>query len=234
MDYKISPIGVMRSCFKDKFGVPRQPGMVSAAKGVIELSSEYGRPEAVRGLEEFSHIWVLFWFHQAQREQWKPTVRPPRLGGNQRLGVFSTRSPFRPNPIGMSVVELERVELGQGKVRLHVKGLDLIDETPVIDIKPYLTYVDAVPTAQAGFAGEAPRHLKIEFLPEAQEQCIRYQQFYPDLYELICQSLALDPRPAYSADEDRVYGIRLYDFDVRWQVRQESVLVLKLLKIFEE
>jgi tRNA-Thr(GGU) m(6)t(6)A37 methyltransferase TsaA len=223
----------MHSCFKEKFGVPRQPGLVKAAPGIIEFFPEYSREEAFRGLGAFSHIWVLFLFHQNLCEQWRPTVRPPRMGGNQRAGVFATRSPFRPNHIGMSVVALDRVEIAESRMLLHVSGIDLVEGTPVIDIKPYINYVDAIPNAKSGFAEEAPvRQLQVEFTPQAQQQCEQLAADYPDLNELITQLLALDPRPAYTdEDDDKIYGMRLYDFDVKWRVRGSKVFVLELAAV---
>ena len=164
--FTFAPIGVIHSCFKEKFGIPRQPGLVPAARAVLELLPPYNRAEAVRGLEGFSHIWVSFVFHACLDAPWKPTVRPPRLGGNRRLGVFATRSTHRPNPIGLSAVELERIETGPGRVLLHLKGADLMDGTPVLDIKPYLPYSDVIPGATGGFAAEAPaRSVRGEFQP---------------------------------------------------------------------
>ena len=231
MDYRISQIGVIHSCYKEKFGVPRQPGLAPLAEGVIELSQEYAEAEAVRGLEQFSHIWVIFLFHQTLNSLWKPTVRPPRLGGNQRMGVFASRSPFRPNHLGLSVVALQHVEASAGRVCLHVNGLDLVDGTPVVDIKPYLPYVDAIPEAVGGYADQSPgKVLRVEFSSLAQQQCQSASEQYPQLEKLIEQVLVLDPRPAYSegGDTERVYGMKLYEFDVKWVVRDDMVHVLSL------
>ena len=231
MDHHISQIGVIHSCYKGKFGVPRQPGLVPLAGGVIELSEEYAEAAAVRGLAQFSHIWVIFLFHQTLSVPWKPTVRPPRLGGNQRMGVFASRSPFRPNHLGLSVVALQRVETSQGRVCLHVNGLDVVDGTPVVDIKPYLPYVDAIPEAVGGYADQSPDEvLRVEFSPLAQQQCQDVSERYPQLENLIEQVLVLDPRPAYSEanDAQKVYGMKLYEFDVKWVVRDDMVHVLSL------
>ena len=231
MDYKITPIGVVHSCYKEKFGVPRQPGLVNLAQGMIELFPEYSSPEAVRGLESFSHIWVLYMFHRLVGKPWRPTVRPPRLGGNQRMGVFATRSPFRPNNIGMSVVKLGRIEVTNEKVCLHVSGLEMIEGTPVIDIKPYLGYVEAIADAQSGYATSEPeKKLKVEFSPLAQKQCEQRAKQYPGLIELIEQLLVLDPRPAYMGDNEEVkeYGMQLYNFDLKWQVNGDTVIVKDL------
>ena len=234
MGYNIAQIGVIHSCYKEKFGIPRQPGLASFAQGVVELLPEYGCAESVRGLEAFSHIWLLFLFHQVPLGQWKPTVRPPRLGGNQRMGVYSTRSPYRPNHIGMSVVALERIEVIEGKVSLQVSGLDLVEGTPIIDIKPYLGYVDSIEAAQGGFASTVPEQkLRVRFSPLARQQCQDLSSDYPHLLSLIEQILALDPRPAYTdgCNNEKVYGMRLYDFDLKWQVSSEGVWVTELSRI---
>ncbi|TPW18198.1 MAG: SAM-binding protein [Halothiobacillaceae bacterium] len=231
MSLQIEPIGIVHSCFKEKFGIPRQPGLIASASAVVELFTPYNRAEAVRGLEAFSHIWLLFIFHEAQRQQWSATVRPPRLGGNKRVGVFASRSPFRPNPIGMSVVTLDAVEITDKRLLLHISGIDILDKTPVIDIKPYLNYVDAIPTARGGFAAEAPlKKLHVVFTPQALIECEQHQTNRPQLRTLIEEVVALDPRPAYMSDSDqeREYGLRLFDFDLRWRVEGELALILEL------
>ena len=222
--FTFAPIGVVHSCFKEKFGIPRQPGLVPAARAVLELLPPYNRAEAVRGLEGFSHIWVSFVFHACLDESRKPTVRPPRLGGNRRLGVFATRSTHRPNPIGLSAVELERIEAAPGRVLLHLKGADLLDGTPVLDIKPYLPYSDVIPAATGGFAAEAPSALfEVNFSRPALERCAAV----PELELLICQILSQDPRPAYYGknDDRRVFGMKLLDYDVKWEVHGDTVMV---------
>ena len=151
MRYSFDPIGIVHSPFKEKFGIPRQPGLVPEAKARLEVLPPYDRSEAFCGLEDFSHIWVTFVFHEAICTRWQPTVRPPRLGGNRRIGVFSSRSPFRPNPIGMSVVALEGISNIEGKIELQLAGVDLLDGTPVLDIKPYIPYADSLPDARSGF-----------------------------------------------------------------------------------
>ncbi len=156
--YSLEPIGYVRSCFREKFGTPRQPGLIPSATGEIVVHPPYHTPHAFTQLEQFSHIWVLFLFHQALRDEWKPRVRPPRLGGNQSLGVFASRSPFRPNNIGLSPLKLERIEYGERPGRLFVSGIDLLDGTPVLDIKPYVPYADALPEARNDIAdAAAPR-----------------------------------------------------------------------------
>lgn len=154
--FTFDTIGLIRSPYKEKFAIPRQPGLIEDGGGELELIAPYNQPEAVRGLEEFSHLWIVFVFHQTMEGGWRPTVRPPRLGGNARMGVFATRSTFRPNPIGMSLVELKSVETKGGKVILKLGSLDLVDGTPIIDIKPYLPFAESQPQARGGFAQDAP------------------------------------------------------------------------------
>lgn len=215
----LQPIGYIASDFKEKFATPRQPGLVTAAKGKLILQGPYNQADAVAGLEDFSHIWLVFGFHQTADQGWKPKVRPPRLGGNAKLGVFATRSTFRPNPIGLSLVELEQVDTDRGVV-LHVKGADLIDGTPVYDIKPYLPWVEAKVDAASGFAG-AEQTLD---LPIAFAEHIDYP-IDDALRELIQQVLRHDPRPAYQQDEKRIYGCHLQHVNVQWQVTNSEIIV---------
>lgn len=233
MAFEFESIGIVHSCFKEKFGIPRQPGLVDEATAVLELLPPYNCAEAVRGIEQFSHIWVLFVFHGCLRSKWKPTVRPPRLGGNERIGVFASRATYRPNPIGMSPVMLERVEMGDREVFLHLKGVDLLDGTPVIDIKPYIPYADSLAQASGGFAHHMPpiKHL-ITFTPEAEQRCAELSKCYPNLRRMIEQLLESDPRPAYKeGDEGRIYGMRVWDFDLQWRVMGDRVEVLALLEL---
>ncbi len=151
MTWTIEPIGIIHTCFEEKFGIPRQPGLIPEATGFIELCAPYDRAECVRGLEGFSHIWLSFIFHGCPEGQWSPTVRPPRLGGNERVGVFATRSTFRPNAMGLSVVEIDRIEVDP-VVRIYVRGHDLMDQTPIVDIKPYLTWADSLPHATSAWS----------------------------------------------------------------------------------
>lgn len=228
--FPLTPIGVIHSCFREKFGIPRQPGLVPAARATLELLPPYNRPEAVRGLEDFSHLWLIFVFHGIPAGRWQPTVRPPRLGGNQRLGVWATRSPFRPNPIGLSVVRLERVAISHGQVFLHLAGVDLLDGTPVLDIKPYVPYADGIPDATSGFAPSAPEAaLAVEFSPAAAAFCAAWPS--GDLRELITQTLRQDPRPAYEREltPQRRYGMKLYDFDLHWEMRGDTALVIEII-----
>ncbi len=231
----LSPIGLISSCYKEKFGIPRQPNLVSAATAELILNKEFSE-ESVRGLEGFSHIWIAFTFHETQDQGWKPMVRPPRLGGNAKVGVFASRSTFRPNPVGLSVVKLLSIEINDGgKVVMHLGGCDLLDKTPVLDIKPYLPYVDSIPNASGGFAEGKPDVLyDVIFTEEANNQCdsaqnrIKMTQNKTQIIEkeggwyikkLIKQILQLDPRPSYQKNgkSDRIYAMRLYDFDLKWQ-----------------
>ena len=227
--FDFQPIGIIRSCYKEKFGIPRQPGLATAATATLELYAPYDCPAALVELEGFSHIWLVFVFHQALRDEWKPTVRPPRLGGNQRIGVFASRSPFRPNPIGLSAVRLEDIQCENGHCKLKLRGADLLDGTPVLDIKPYVPYADALPTARGGYAAEPPENkMTVVFSELAAEQCASWEETrYPDLRQLIEQILQADPRPAYRADssDSQSFGMRLYEFDVQWQVDGQHIEV---------
>jgi tRNA-Thr(GGU) m(6)t(6)A37 methyltransferase TsaA len=220
MKFTFAPIGHIRSCFSEKFGIPRQPGLVPDARAVVEIEPTFQRIEAFHELEGFSHIWIVFVFHHC-RSTWKTTVRPPRLGGNRRVGVFASRSGFRPNPIGQSVVELVSIEAGRGSLRLHIKGVDLMDGTPVLDIKPYLPYADCRPHAKAGYAGDKPQAAKqVVFSPVAAKACRELENdSRPNLRSLITELLSLDPRPGYAdTSGKRNYGMRLWDLDVRFSV----------------
>jgi len=218
-------IARIHSPYREKFAAPRQPGLVPAAEGFVELLPPYNREEALKGIEQYSHIWLLFPFDQVPADKpWQPMVRPPRLGGNQRVGVFATRSPFRPNRIGMSVVELRGVERQQGKLGLAVAGLDLIDGTPILDIKPYLPYVDQVPGAHGGRFSKAPsKHREVHFSDDARKAL----DANPELEDLIVQTLALDPRPGYRHGEaGGEFGMNLAGFNIRWREDVEGPLVI--------
>ena len=232
------PIGYVNSCYQEKFGIPRQPGLVPEAKAVLKLLPDYANPEAVRGLESFSHLWLIFMFHATADQGWKPTVRPPRLGGNARLGVFATRSMFRPNPVGLSVVSLDAVRINADGVALELSGVDLLEGTPVLDIKPYLPYADSLNDASGGFASSPPVALrKVAFSDMALAQCaVKSQVLQLDIGALIAQTLQQDPRPSYRQGtvDDKLYVMRLYDFDVRWCCRADNIEVLELVDIFNK
>lgn len=215
-------IAVMHSDFPTKFGIPRQSGLAEALQSTIVFEPAYRNPEALRGIEGFSHLWILWQFSQAVRQDWSPTVRPPRLGGNTRMGVFATRSPFRPNAIGLSCVRLLSVEHTQdmGTV-LHIGGADLMDGTPILDIKPYIPYCDAHPEAMGGFTQDAGDFiLEVDF-PENLKQRLPAEK-----QEAIYQVLSHDPRPSYQKDSDRVYGLSFAGFDIRFTVKDTVLTVV--------
>lgn len=214
----LNVIATLRTCYTDKFGVPRQSGLVPAAWGVIEFEPAYRRIEAVRGIEEFSHLWLITQFHLVSEEPTTLTVRPPRLGGNEKRGVFATRSPFRPNRLTLSVVKLDRVEIeGEHAPRLHVSGVDLVDGTPIFDIKPYIRYADSIPEARSGFAGDAPAQMPVRWECESE---------VPDEVRLIIdQSLALQPQPAYHDQPEREYATEIAGWRVRWVTHAEGTQV---------
>jgi tRNA-Thr(GGU) m(6)t(6)A37 methyltransferase TsaA len=231
----IEPIGIIRSCFKQKFGIPRQPGLVPEAKATLELLGEYNQPHMVRGLESFSHIWLLFHFHATADKGWQPMVRPPRLGGNERMGVLASRSMFRPNGMGLSVCKLDFVKVNSEFVTLGLSGIDVLDETPVFDVKPYLPYVDAIEDAQGAYASEKPfaQH-EVGFSELALSQCLTAQQHIKEnLVELISQILAQDPRPAFHQGKysDREYTMQLYNLDITWCYKNKKVEVVKVLSL---
>jgi tRNA (adenine37-N6)-methyltransferase len=225
LNFTFPAIGIIHSCFKEKFGIPRQPGLAPLAKAQLELLPPYNDAAALAGLEHCSHIWVQFVFHANKREEWKPKVKPPRLGGNKTLGVFATRSPTRPAPIGLSVVTLEGVETAGSKVMLNLAGVDLLDGTPVLDIKPYVPYVDLVANARNDFADTAPRLIPVTFTPAAASQCAGHRD--AQLAELIRQILQQDPRPQYQQpDLRRIYGMQLLDIDVQWRYGKTGIEVV--------
>ena len=210
--------------FPTKFGIPRQSGIIPSLIGRIVFEPDYRNAEAVRGLEDFSHIWLLWEFSQAMRDTWSPTVRPPRLGGNVRKGVFATRSPFRPNPIGLSSVRLESIEIDPklGPV-LYVSGADLMDGTPIYDIKPYIAYTDSHPDAVSGFASKPTEYLlEVDFTEALLEKVD------PEQRESLIEVLAHDPRPQYHADPERVYGMEFGGMEVKFKVNNDLLTVLEI------
>ena len=220
----IRPIAHIRTDFPEKFGIPRQAGIAAELQGEVVFEPEYRMEEALRGLEEFSHIWLLWGFSENEGHDWSPTVRPPRLGGNVRKGVFATRSPFRPNPIGLSSVRLESVELDPklGPV-LHVSGADLMDGTPIYDIKPYIAYTDSHPDAVSGFASTPAEYLLEVDFPDALLQQVPESQ-----RENLIEVLAHDPRPQYQADPERVYGMAFGGMEVKFKVEGIQLTVLSI------
>ena len=222
----IRPIAHIRTDFPEKFGIPRQSGLARSLRGRIVFEQEYRNPDALRGLEDFSHIWLI-WEFSANRStsSWQPTVRPPRLGGNTSMGVFATRSPFRPNPLGLSCVKLESIEFStsEGPV-IHVCGADLMDGTPLYDIKPYIRYADARPEALCGYVDSLEeRSLKVVFPTDLSEK-ISDKSVIPALIE----TLRLDPRPSYHDDSERIYGLSFSDFNVRFKVQGGVLTVVNV------
>lgn len=219
MNFTFPAIGITHSCFKEKFGIPRQPGLAPLAQAYIELLPPYNDRSAFEGLEGCTHIWLQFVFHANKREEWKPRVKPPRLGGNKSLGVFATRSPTRPTPIGLSVVRFDGVIEREGKLLVQISGIDLLDGTPILDIKPYVPYVDCVPDAENDFAAAPPPLIPVDIPAALMPVCVAYHnRTGTDLAGLITQILQQDPRPQYQQpDPERIYGMKLLDLDVRWR-----------------
>ena len=220
--HSIKVIARIRSDFRTKFGVPRQSGLVEALHAEIVFEPEFRNPDALRGIEGFSHLWLVWQFSATVREDWSPTVRPPRLGGNVRMGVFATRSPFRPNPIGLSCVRLEGVEQRAEGPVLIVSGADLMDGTPIYDIKPYLPYADCKADAAGGFAPRRAEELAVEFPPEL------LARVPEDKRAALTGVLAQDPRPHYQSDPARIYGMSFAGMEVRFRVADGVLTVVEL------
>ncbi|ELI5736973.1 tRNA (N6-threonylcarbamoyladenosine(37)-N6)-methyltransferase TrmO [Vibrio fluvialis] len=224
--HTIEPIAVIESPYKEKFAVPRQPRLVPSATARVKLLGESNCPEAVRGIEQFSHLWLLFLFDQNLQAGWKPTVRPPRLGGNERIGVLASRSTFRPNGIGMSAVELRGVSKQGDQIYLDLGSVDLVNGTPIIDIKPYIPYSDSIADAQGGYAEAEPEQAEVTFSAAALETLLRL----PDgqvQQAVIGEVLAQDPRPAYKKNKPdmKEYAVNLYDLNVKFMVNGNLVTV---------
>lgn len=220
----MKPIAHIRTDFQSKFGVPRQAGLIDSLEGCIVFEPEYRVADALRGLEDFSHLWLIWDFSEAHRDGWSPTVRPPRLGGNQRMGVFATRSPFRPNPIGLSSVEISRIDLHtpDGPV-IYIKGADLMDGTPIYDIKPYLAFTDSHPDARGGFTDQTRQQEPLTVvIPD--EVAAR---FSPQKLEALREVLAHDPRPHYHDDPERVYGFDFAGCEVHFRVVGNTLILLE-------
>lgn len=211
----MQPIALIHTPFKEKFAIPRQPSLAPAACGIVELLPPFNDPLALEGLDQVSHIWLLFEFHAVGAQNDSLRVRPPRLGGNDKLGVFATRSTHRPNGLGLSVVKLDKVS----GTRLYVSGVDLLDGTPIVDIKPYVPYVDAIDNAYNRIADASPACIQVTFSPEALQQAQQHSlRLGQEVYALVEQCLAQDPKPAYQQPTpERVYAVRLWDIDLRWR-----------------
>ena len=217
---ELKPIAYIRTDFPEKFGIPRQSNLVDGLKGRIVFEPEYRSPEALRGLEEYDYLWLIWGFQGTERESWSPTVRPPRLGGNVRKGVFATRSPFRPNPIGLSSVRIQEIRQTKDGPEILVAGVDMRDMTPVYDIKPYLPHIDCHPQARGGFAGLVRDDcLTVEFPPELLEKVP------PEKREALTEVLRQDPRPHYQKDAERIYGFGFAGYEVRFCVAGDCLRV---------
>lgn len=221
MSYTINSIGRVHSPYKQKFGIARQPGLVPAAEICIELNAEFSA-DSVRGLDQFEYVWIHFIFHAAINEGWSSLVRPPRLGGKQKMGVFSTRSPHRPNHIGLSLLKLERIETSSS-IRLYCSGADLLDDTPVIDIKPYIPFVEAKPDAAGGFANDKPPELIVNWAENCSIKLLNSTE-----KAIISQSIAQDPRPAYQNIPDRVYVMVILNYEVRFQIQENFATIISI------
>ncbi len=226
-DITIRPIARMKSDFSSKFGIPRQSGLVEELRSTIVFEPEFRNPDALRGIDGFSHLWIIWQFSEAVRTEWSPTVRPPRLGGNTRMGVFATRSPFRPNNLGLSCVKLLGVEeTAEFGTVIHVGGADLMDGTPIFDIKPYVPYADCQPDAIGGFTDTAG-----DFLLEVDFPADLLAQLPPEKQQAAVAVLSHDPRPSYQRKPGRVYGLTFAGFDIRFIVEEETLTVVAVERI---
>ncbi len=227
MEFSIHPIATMHSDFPAKFGIPRQSGLVDSLRSTIVFEPEYRNADALRGLEDFSHIWLIWQFSEAVRTEWTPTVRPPRLGGNTRMGVFATRSPFRPNSLGLSCVKIVDIEqTAENGTVIHVAGADLMDGTPIFDIKPYIPYGDCHPDALGGFTSTAEDFLlKVDFPQDLLNLLPQNKQ------QAVLELLSHDPRPSYQAQSDRIYGLSFAGFDIRFSVNNDVLYVKEVVSL---
>ncbi|ENX00004.1 hypothetical protein F899_02189 [Acinetobacter sp. CIP 101934] len=229
----IPVIGIMKSPYKEKFGIPRQPNLVEV-ESYIEMQGPYNDLLAFEGIEEFSHLWLLWQFHDNKNQEnskFRPQVRPPRLGGNQKIGVFATRSMYRPSPIGLSVVKLKEVKKVGKTVRIYVTGSDLLDGTPIVDIKPYIHYSDTVTEAQSGYAQEEPVRKYVVWSEQAElerERLVQTKGLSEQVIRELAEVLSLDPRPAYQEDPERIYGMHFADFNIKFIVNETSVLIVEI------
>ncbi|MCQ2098071.1 MAG: tRNA (N6-threonylcarbamoyladenosine(37)-N6)-methyltransferase TrmO [Fibrobacter sp.] len=241
-EYHFKVIAKIKSDFPDKFGIPRQSGLLKGLRSTIRFEPEYRIADALRGLEGFSHLWILWIFSENVRpdengeNRWSPTVRPPRLGGNKRLGVFATRSSFRPNPLAMSCVKIEEIRnVTDGEYNgpeIVVSGADLMDGTPIVDIKPYLPYADSIPGALGGFAHEVmDRSLQINFPENLRNALLEKYGFTSEKMDALMEILVENPRPAYQKDPNRIYGFKFAGVDVKFKIQDNTLTVLEILKL---
>ena len=226
-NFELKIIAKIKTDFPTKFGIPRQSGLIKTLKGKIIFEPEYRNNEALRGLEGFSHLWLLWKFSEAVSDSWSPTVRPPRLGGNKRMGVFATRSPFRPNPIGLSSVKLERIyQDGDNGTVIEVSGADLMDGTPIYDIKPYIAYTDSHPEALGGFSGDVFENtLTVNFTDKIAENLPK------EILEPLTEILESDPRPRYKADGDRIYSFEFAGYNIKFSIDNNIMTVISVKKL---
>ncbi|MGV6852330.1 MAG: tRNA (N6-threonylcarbamoyladenosine(37)-N6)-methyltransferase TrmO [bacterium] len=226
----VEPIGFISTPYKQKFGIPRQPGIVTRAQGIIHFYAQFDQPGAFAGLLDFSHVWISFVFHKTAAQGWKPMVRPPRLGGKKKVGVFASRSMFRPNPVGLSVAKIDGLRVGSAGTELHVSGIDLLDQTPVLDIKPYLPYADCIKEAQSGYAPEPVDSLSVSFDNEVVQK-LKDKSYL----KLLKQILSQDPRPAYYCGEhaEKTFGMIIGNHEIFWHVQGQQVIVTEAKKVAE-
>lgn len=239
--YTFDSIAVIRTPFRQRFGIPRQPGLVPEAKGIIKFKNDPDFQHALKGMEQFSHLWIVFVFHSHGGNKWKPTIRPPRLGGKEKMGVLASRSPHRPNPIGLSVCGIEKIDLSaSGGAEIHVTGVDLLDGTPILDVKPYIPYADAVPEANPGWAHEEIKKTPVRFEPNALNQLQEIEAHgEKNLKALIEQLLSIDPRPGFQRRElppeaehaqGKDFGLLVKEWDVHWKIEDQTFVVTALVR----
>ncbi len=229
----LKPIGKVKSPYKQKFGIPRQANLASSAIGLIKLNSTFTDIDCLREVDQFSHLWIVYLFHEIAPQRWKNTVQPPRLGGKHKVGVFSSRSPFRPNPLGLSAVEYLEHYKKNGSIYIKIGGLDLLDGTPILDIKPYIPYADSIPKANGGYASEKPQQkLSVKFTESAKNELVEYESKWENLRSLILETCSLDPRPAWDIDgsDSKQYGVSIYDINIKFVVNEDEALITALQK----
>lgn len=239
--YSFAPIAVIRTPFTQRFGIPRQPGLVPEARGEIRFRNDPDFQHALKGMELFSHLWIVFVFHSHGGNKWKPTIRPPRLGGKEKMGVLASRSPHRPNPVGLSVCKIEKIDLqAKGGPVIEVSGVDLLDGTPILDVKPYIPYADSVPDANPGWAHGEIRKTPVHFEPKALKKVLMIEaQGQKNLKSLIEQLLTIDPRPGFQrrdlppdADhsQGKDFGLLVKEWDVHWKIENQEFVVTDLVR----
>ncbi len=240
--FQFDSIAVIRTAFTQRFGIPRQPGLVPEAKGLIKFRNDPDFQHALKGMEQFSHLWIVFVFHDHGGNKWKPTIRPPRLGGKEKMGVLASRSPHRPNPIGMSVCEIESIDLlAKGGPEILVRGVDLLDGTPILDVKPYIPYADSIPQANPGWAHEEIKKTPVIFSRVAEEKINRFEASGEQgLRALIEQLLTIDPRPGFQRRElppdaehsqGKDFGLLVRNHDVHWHIENQAFMVDDLVAV---